>query len=126
VLPSGQKLSLGTLATITLEVVPFHTYAPFPALLPFLNASWKSCSVRVFSITCDSALVTSVVLKKQKGWAGNESQFVFGKKIPWWKKKWETVCCRDVTASSFVAKIMIEVFAHFQAVAVKSHSSMRK
>jgi hypothetical protein len=34
VLPSGQKLILGLLATITLEVVPFRTYTPFPALLP--------------------------------------------------------------------------------------------
>jgi hypothetical protein len=36
-LPSGQKLTLGLLATITLEVVPFYTYTLFPALLPFLK-----------------------------------------------------------------------------------------
>jgi hypothetical protein len=47
-LSSGQKLILGQLATITPKVVPFHTYAPFPSLLSFLNASWKSYSVRVF------------------------------------------------------------------------------
>jgi hypothetical protein len=29
----------------------------------FLNASWKSCSVRVFSIACDSATITSIVSK---------------------------------------------------------------
>jgi hypothetical protein len=40
---SGQKLALGILAIITLEVVPFQ------ALLPFLTASWKSCPMRVFS-----------------------------------------------------------------------------
>jgi hypothetical protein len=28
---------LDLLATITLEVVPFRAYAPFPALLPFLK-----------------------------------------------------------------------------------------
>jgi hypothetical protein len=33
VLPSGQKLTLGLLATI--DLVPFCIYAPFPALLPF-------------------------------------------------------------------------------------------
>jgi hypothetical protein len=40
---SGQKLTLDLLATITLEVVLFRAYA----LLPLLNASWKSCSLRV-------------------------------------------------------------------------------
>jgi hypothetical protein len=34
---SGQKLTLDLLATITLEVVPFRAYAPFPPILPFLN-----------------------------------------------------------------------------------------
>jgi hypothetical protein len=37
VLPSGQKLTLGLLATITLEVVLFCTYASFPVLLPFFK-----------------------------------------------------------------------------------------
>jgi hypothetical protein len=37
VLSSGQKLTLGLLTTITLEVVPFHVYAPFLALLPFFK-----------------------------------------------------------------------------------------
>jgi hypothetical protein len=39
------------------EVVLFCSYAQFPALLPVLNASWKSCSMRVFSTTCDSASI---------------------------------------------------------------------
>jgi hypothetical protein len=34
------------------------------------------------------------------------------------------VRCRVATASSFVAKVLAEVFAHFYAVAVKRHSSM--
>jgi hypothetical protein len=37
VLPSGQKLTLGLLTTVTLEVVPFRVYAPFPALLTFFK-----------------------------------------------------------------------------------------
>jgi hypothetical protein len=36
-LPSGQKLTLVLLATITLQVVTFLAYAPFPALRPFLK-----------------------------------------------------------------------------------------
>jgi hypothetical protein len=35
--PSGQKLTLGLLATITFKVVPFHAYAPFSALLLFFK-----------------------------------------------------------------------------------------
>jgi hypothetical protein len=38
VLPPCQKLTLGLLATITLEVVPFREHILFPAILPFLNA----------------------------------------------------------------------------------------
>jgi hypothetical protein len=37
VLPFGQKLTLGLLATITLEVVLIRAYAPFPALLSFFK-----------------------------------------------------------------------------------------
>jgi hypothetical protein len=33
--------------------------------------------------------------------------------------------CRDAIASSFVVKVHGEVFAHFHAVVVKCHSSMR-
>jgi hypothetical protein len=41
------------------------------------------------------------------------------------KKKCETVCCCDATASSFVAKVQSEVFAYFQAVTIKRHSNMQ-
>jgi hypothetical protein len=34
---TGQKLSLGLLTTITLEVVPFCAYVPFLALLPLFK-----------------------------------------------------------------------------------------
>jgi hypothetical protein len=34
---SGQKLTLSSLAIVTLEVVPFSALAPFPALLPFFK-----------------------------------------------------------------------------------------
>jgi hypothetical protein len=32
------KLTLGLLATITLETVPIKVYEPFPALLPFFKS----------------------------------------------------------------------------------------
>jgi hypothetical protein len=37
VLSSGEKLTLGLLATITLDLDTFRAYAPFPVLLPFLK-----------------------------------------------------------------------------------------
>jgi hypothetical protein len=58
---SGQKLTLGLDATIAFEAVTFGANAPFPALLQFLNASWKLCSVRVLSTAFESATVTSTV-----------------------------------------------------------------
>jgi hypothetical protein len=44
----GQKLTLSLLATFTLKVLSFHMNAPFPVLLPFLNAlevMFCECSV---------------------------------------------------------------------------------
>jgi hypothetical protein len=62
-MPSGQELAFGLLATITLKVVPFPVYAPFQALLPCFNASRMSCSVWVFSTAYDYASLNSIVSK---------------------------------------------------------------
>jgi hypothetical protein len=62
---------------------------------------------------------------KQKcgmGWGQQSS--CFWSKIPWWKKKCETVYCHDATGSSFVTKGMGKVFAYFQSVAIKCHNNM--
>jgi hypothetical protein len=56
---------------------------------------------------------------------GRQHSCCFWSKIPWWEKKCETVCCHEATASSFITKVWVELFAHFHAVAVKWHSSMR-
>jgi hypothetical protein len=141
VLPSGQKLTLGLLATNTLNVVPFSTYALFPALLPILNASWWTCSVRVFSTACNSASITSIVSKcpnlqlvkrgkvaggqvSQVGWVGGHLSLRFWSEISWCKRKCETVHCPDATAGSFVAKNGGKFFAHFHTGAIKHHSSV--
>jgi hypothetical protein len=50
---------------------------------------------------------------------GGRQSCWFCSKIPLWKSKRETACCRYATASSFVTKVQGEVFVHFQAVAVK-------
>jgi hypothetical protein len=54
---------------------------------------------------------------------GDDSHVAFGKKIPC-EKGSLTVRCHEATASSFVANVSGEVFAHFLAADVKCHSSM--
>jgi hypothetical protein len=102
-------------------------YASFSALLPFfLNASWKSYSLRVFSTACDATFITSVVSKgsllvlssiretekRRRGPSqvsrvvGSDSHVLFGQKLP------------------FVAKVSGEVLANFNALTVKHDSSM--
>jgi hypothetical protein len=64
--------------------------------------------------------VLSSIGETEKGSVGGDRQSCyFWPKILWWKTKCETVHCRDAPASSFVTKVPGEVFAHFQAVAVK-------
>jgi hypothetical protein len=89
-LPSGQKLTLGILATVTLEVVPFREYAPFPALLPFFK-----CILEVVLLECVqhrllfglslicvnmAAFQFHLQLKEHRkvGWVGDGSHVVFG------------------------------------------------
>jgi hypothetical protein len=70
--------------------------------------------------------VLSSIEETEKSRVGRVLQSLsFWSKTPWWKKKCEKVRRHDATASSFVAKVRGEVFAHFHAVAVKLHNSMR-
>jgi hypothetical protein len=88
VLLSGQKLTLGLLAIITLEVVHFFVHTPSSSLLHFLNASLNSCSLRVFSTACFSASIPSIVSKwwpfssEKNRVSGDDSNVVFGQKFP--------------------------------------------
>jgi hypothetical protein len=117
------------LATIILVVI-FRAYAQFPALYPFYK-----CILNV--VFCESASITLIVAKwrllsfvinwrKQKNicWMWDNSNIVFGQEFPGGKKKRETVRCHHATDSSLVAKIRVEVFAHFHTVAVRHHNSM--
>jgi hypothetical protein len=99
VLPSGHKLTLCLLATITLEVVPFRAYAQFPAFLPFFK-----CILEV--VFCEGVLrrlrfcldhLNSVKMtapqfhlqsekKRKVGWVGHNSHVVFGNKFRGEKK----------------------------------------
>jgi hypothetical protein len=107
-LPSGPKLTLGLLGTITLEVVSFRAYSPFPVLLPFLIASWKLCFWGVQHrlwfyldhLNCVKMAAFQLYLQSWKqwklGWVGDDSRVVFGQKFPGEKGS-------DATASCFVA-----------------------
>jgi hypothetical protein len=70
------KITLDLLAIITLESVTFRSYGKFPALLPFLNASWKSCSVRTFCSACDSMILIHIY-EDQTSIVKNSS-YIFG------------------------------------------------
>jgi hypothetical protein len=56
--------TLSVLTIITLKVVPFRGYAPFLALLTFFKRILQIVFCAVFSIACDSALITSSGLPK--------------------------------------------------------------
>jgi hypothetical protein len=129
VLPYGQKLTLGILATIILDVVPFRAHAPFPELLPFykfiLEVVFCGCSAPPTILPRWSQLCQNGGLSGKSRVGGRWQSCCFWSKIPWLKRKSETDRCRDATASSFVIKVRGEVFAHIHAVVVKRHSSMR-
>jgi hypothetical protein len=96
-------------------------------LCHFLNASWKSCYLRVFSTACDSAQTTSVVSEwfififswETEKWETTVMLFLW--EMPWWKRKCETVCCCDATARSFVTKVR----GKFSRMAEKRLSSLQ-
>jgi hypothetical protein len=48
---------------------------------------------------------------------GDDSHVAFGKKFS--GEKCEPECCRDATATSIVIKVQGDIFAYFQAVAIK-------
>jgi hypothetical protein len=60
--------------------------------------------------------------QRKVGWVGKT---VFGQNIPCWKMNCQAERHRDVPSSSRVDKVRGEVFTHFHAVDVKSHSSIR-
>jgi hypothetical protein len=55
---------------------------------------------------------------------GDKNHVIFGRQFLV-KRKFEMLRCPDATANSFVANVRAEVFAHFRAVPIERHSSMR-
>jgi hypothetical protein len=95
-LPTGQKLTLGPLATITLKLVPCHAYELFPELLSF----FKSIQEVMFCegvrhhlqfclnhLNCVKIIVSSIIETERShrgsslvsGVDGAKSHFVFSK-----------------------------------------------
>jgi hypothetical protein len=62
VLSSGQDLTLGLLATITLEIIPFRMYTQFPALQPFFKGILEIV-FREVNTAFDSASISSIMSK---------------------------------------------------------------
>jgi hypothetical protein len=99
-LTSSHKQTLSLLATVTLEVVPFRAYAPFPELLPFFKCILEVVfcgSVQhrppfcLNHVSCVKMAVFQFYLqwrnRKVAGdqvrwvrWVGDDSPVVFGKK----------------------------------------------
>jgi hypothetical protein len=84
--------------------------------LPFCFARLNCAKMAAFQIYLQSG-------KQKSRVDGGRQSCCLWSKIPWWKRKWETVRCRDAIPSSFVAKVRGEVFERFYAVAVKRHNS---
>jgi hypothetical protein len=62
--------------------------------------------------------------KRKIVWVEDDSLFFFVK-IHWWKRRFETVRCRNATISYFVVKVLGEVFARFHAATVNLDSCMQ-
>jgi hypothetical protein len=56
--------------------------------------------------------------QRKVGWVQDNSRVGFGKKNSLVKRKCETVCCHDTTASSFVAKFGVK-FLHIFTRSIK-------
>jgi hypothetical protein len=133
-LSSGQKLTLGLLATITLKVVPFHMYALLPTLLSFLKCileilicegvqyHLRFCLVHLNCVK-KVAFQFCLQLEKQRqvGWVGTTVMLLSVKKFPGKKRKCDAVMQQS---NYFVAKVQGEVFTHFYVGVVKRHGSM--
>jgi hypothetical protein len=138
VLPSGQKLTLGLLTTIILEVVPFCTYAPFPTLLPFLKCILKSCSVGgggvqhrlwfcIDHLNCVKTAAFQLYLrlwkqKKYGGWWTTVILFLVKSSLVKYEM-WDGALSW-CNSQFFFAEAYSKILAHFHTVAVKHHSSM--
>jgi hypothetical protein len=93
VLPSGQKLTLGLLATITIEIVPFRAYAQFQSsaifecILEVVFSDGVSHHPRfgLDNLNCVKMAASKFYLQsgKQKSTGlGDDSQVDFGQKSP--------------------------------------------
>jgi hypothetical protein len=133
-LPSGNKLTLPLLAIVILEVVPFLSYATFPAFLQLFKciAEVTFCggvqhrmrfSLDYLSFVEMASFQSSLQSEKQRKvlWVENESHIVF-LNIQVKKAVWEGVLSY-FNSRLYVAIILFEVFAHFHAVFLILHSS---
>jgi hypothetical protein len=91
------KTNFGPIGHHQARSSPLLRMCKFPALLPFLNASWKPCSVRVFSTDCNSLSISSTESKwwpfsfifnrinRENKVGGGGQSFCCWSNIHWWK-----------------------------------------
>jgi hypothetical protein len=138
VLPTGQKLTLGLLATIALEVVTFRAYVPYLELLQFFKCILEAVFCEevqhrplfcLHHLNCAKMAPLQFYFQSGKqrevGWVGDDSHVVFWLKSSLVRNEvWDgALSWRSI---QFICRqIWGEVFTHFHRVAFKRHSSMR-
>jgi hypothetical protein len=137
-LPSGQKLTLGLLATIILEVSSLLRVCTFSSASPIffkcvlevlccgdVQHRLRFCIDRPNCVSGGLSHLSSISeTDKSRVRGGRQSCCIWPKVASW--KNCETMRCRGETASPFFFNILGEVFGHFHAVAVKRHNSIAR
>jgi hypothetical protein len=130
VLPSGQKLTLGLLAT--LDVAHFRVYASFPELLPifkcvlevvFCESIQHRLRFCLDHLSCVKMATFQFYFQSGKQrkveWVGSDGHVLFGQNFLGEKGN-----VRQCVAVMKHVKDLGEVFTHVHAVGVKCHISM--
>jgi hypothetical protein len=139
VLQSGQKLTLGLLATITLEVAHSNCKNRSQCFCYFSNSFRMSCSVRVISTApppYHSALITSIMSKwwpfsftfiREKQWKvgwGTTMALFLVKNFLVKNEVWD-IAFYSCNSQFFCFHNLVEIFIHFHTVSINRHSSMQ-
>jgi hypothetical protein len=110
---------LGLLVTIALEVTFFRAHNTVPSACAVYKTILKIVFREGLQHRQEFCLDHFICVEMAVYSIGKTDKWGFGSKIPWWKRKCETVCCRYARPISFVAKVRVEVFVHLHAVAAK-------
>jgi hypothetical protein len=91
----------------------------------FCDGVWCHLQFCLDHLSCVKMAAYLQSRKQKSGVGGGWQSCCFWPNILGEKRKCVVVRCCNATASSFVARILGEVFAYLHAVAIKHHNSMR-